>query len=177
MHWFKKLLFIIATLSCASYVAAQEFMSPLSENTLGNSVGKSDTVVLDVYKSPSCQCCSKWIHHVEAFNFEAETHHPDNITLVKERVGVPKGYYACHTSVTKDGRVFEGHIPAKLIRRYLMKQPKDTIGLTVKGMPLGSPGMNVGGRFSPYKIYLIHKNGSVSEYEDVKLFTQQYDIE
>lgn len=138
---------------------------------------QGDEIALEMYKSPTCQCCSKWTHHVEAFDFDVTAHHPDDLSEVKKKFGVPDRYHACHTSVTSDGFVFEGHIPAKFIRQYLMEKPPGTLGLTVPGMPLGSPGMNVGGRFSPYTIFLIHTDGSVSNYAEIKTYEDQYDID
>jgi len=33
------------------------------------------------------------------------------------------------------------------------------VGLSVPGMPPGSPGMAVGSRQDPYKVFFIHKSG------------------
>ena len=79
---------------------------------------------------------------------------------------LPK-WQSCHTAVTKGGYVFEGHIPAKYIEQFLASPPEGALGLAVPGMPLGSPGMEMGGRFTPYDIVLMNKDGSSSVFAHV----------
>jgi hypothetical protein len=66
------------------------------------------------------------------------------MVAVKRRHGVPLTLSSCHTAIV-DGYVIEGHVPADLIDRLLSERPLVT-GLTVPGMPAGSPGMEVPGR-------------------------------
>ena len=44
-----------------------------------------------------------------------------------------------------DGYVIEGHVPALDVKRLLSEKP-DVLGLSVPGMPVGSPGMEMGER-------------------------------
>ncbi|WP_369802079.1 DUF411 domain-containing protein [Microbulbifer sp. Q7] len=81
---------------------------------------------------------------------------------------------SCHTSVSADGYVFEGHIPAKLIRQFLRNPPAGARGLAVPAMPLGSPGMEVGDRFTPYKVLQLNRDGSTSVYANIDHFEQQH---
>ena len=64
-------------------------------------------------------------------------------------------FRSCHTAVSSDGYLFEGHIPSRFVRQFLKENNLNAIGLSVPGMPLGSPGMEVEGRFTPYDV-LIH---------------------
>ena len=68
------------------------------------------------------------------------------------------------TAVSSDGYVFEGHVPAHVIQRFLTDPPNNAIGLAVPGMPVGSPGMEVGDRFDPYDVLLLRTDGSSEVY-------------
>lgn len=63
---------------------------------------------------------------------------PD-VSPMKRRFGVPSDLTSCHTAVV-DGYVVEGHVPADVMLRMLTERP-DIAGITVAGMPPGSPGM------------------------------------
>lgn len=70
---------------------------------------------------------------------------------VKRQLGVPASLASCHTTLV-EGYVIEGHVPAREITRLLKERPRDVRGLAVAGMPLGSPGMEAGGRKQPFKV-------------------------
>ena len=76
-------------------------------------------------------------------------------------------YRSCHTTVSSDGFVFEGHIPSKYVEQFLSEKHTDAIGLSVPGMPMGSPGMEVGDRFMPYDVLILFKDGSSKVYAEV----------
>ena len=59
--------------------------------------------------------------------------------------------FSCHTGLV-DGYVIEGHVPAEDIRRLLDERP-DVAGISVPGMPMGSPGME--GPKSLYREYPV----------------------
>jgi hypothetical protein len=117
--------------------------------------------LLVVHKNPSCGCCGLWIEHMHAHGFEVEVRDIDDMGPVKERVGVPAGMGSCHTAEVA-GYFIEGHVPAADVQRLLAERP-EALGLTVPGMPLGSPGMEVpDGRVQPYEVVLVGKDGSTS---------------
>ncbi|MCF6292887.1 MAG: hypothetical protein L3J04_05775 [Robiginitomaculum sp.] len=72
--------------------------------------------------------------------------------------GVPEKIISCHTA-NVDGYIVEGHVPAADIRRLLKERP-DAIGIGVPGMPLGSPGMDFGGRSQAFDVFLIKNDGT-----------------
>ena len=80
----------------------------------------------------------------------------------RRRHGIPDTLGGCHTAVV-DGYAIEGHVPAKEIRRLLAERPKAR-GLAVPGMPAGSPGMETGGRVTPYDVLLVLPDGSHEVY-------------
>jgi hypothetical protein len=118
--------------------------------------------VIDVYKSPTCGCCSKWIDHLKANGFTVRSHDTDNVAQHKYRLGVPFGYGSCHTAEI-GGYVVEGHVPARDIQRLLKEKPRAR-GLVVPAMPIGSPGMEEGNRKDPYDVFLVNRNGSTQIY-------------
>lgn len=129
--------------------------------------------VLEVYKTATCGCCGKWIAHLEENGFHALTHNQNNLSALKSRHGIRPPYQSCHTAISEDGYVFEGHIPAKYIQQFLAEKPAGAIGLSVPGMPVGSPGMEVGNRFRPYEVLLLKIDGSVETYAQVNVPEEQ----
>lgn len=136
----------------------------------------ANPIALEIYKSPSCGCCTIWQDHAQERGFNFTVHHMDNneLTMEKLRRGINLRYHSCHTSVAEDGSVFEGHIPAYLVRQYLADKPADSIGLAVPGMPLGSPGMEMGDRLDPYEVFLLRADGSSEVYAQVTELQSQY---
>lgn len=126
-----------------------------------------------VYKSPTCGCCGEWVDHLQNKGFSTAVHHPDDLDGVKRERGIQPQYQSCHTAVSEQGYVFEGHIPARDIRAFLKNPPQDAIGLAVPGMPVGSPGMKVGDRFTPYDVLLLKEDGSSEIFRHVASADQQ----
>jgi len=129
---------------------------------------------LTIYKRESCGCCNDWITHLDKNDFHTEAVNDENLTQFKLNKGIAPRLHSCHTAVSTEGFVFEGHIPAKYIQTFLANIPEDTIGLAVPAMPAGSPGMEMGDRFSPYKVLLLHTDGSYSTFANVDTQKEQY---
>ena len=106
-------------------------------------VGAASLPKITITKDPSCGCCTGWTEHVRAAGFATEVVDTSELNRVKVRLGVPAHLYACHTAEV-DGYVIEGHVPAPTIKRLLAERP-NVKGLAVRGMPVGSPGMEVAG--------------------------------
>lgn len=120
---------------------------------------------LTVFKTAYCGCCQRWIEYLQEHDFKVTTKEVDNLRPVKERMGVEPQYQSCHTAVSSGGDyVFEGHIPADIIRRFLEGPPEAAIGLAVPGMPAGSPGMETEGPTQPYEVLLLRRDGTTSVY-------------
>ncbi|HDZ55456.1 MAG TPA: DUF411 domain-containing protein [Pseudomonas xinjiangensis] len=112
----------------------------------------ADSTVIDVYRDPNCGCCSAWIEHLAENGFTVRDHQKDDMQAVKRELGVPAELASCHTGVV-DGRFIEGHVPAADILK-MQKRP-DLLGLAVPGMPVGSPGMEVGDRQDAYHVIAV----------------------
>ena len=115
---------------------------------------------IDVYRSEDCSCCGKWAEYLKKNGFKVRLHNmsTDKLDRVKTEARIPEKYASCHTAKV-EGYVVEGHVPANDIKRLLSERPK-AIGLAVPGMPIGSPGMEVGGRKEPYEVLLLKEDGS-----------------
>ena len=117
-----------------------------------------------VHKSPSCGCCVAWVEHMQHAGFAVEVRNVDNLDPVKSRVGVPVGKGSCHTAEV-GGYFVEGHVPADDIKRLLAEKPTAR-GLTVPGMPTGSPGMEVPGvPAQAYAVELVAQDGSTQVFQ------------
>ena len=103
------------------------------------------------------------MEHLEANGFGVKANNATSSTLqrIKQQAGITEKIASCHTAKI-DGYVIEGHVPASDIKRLVAEHP-DAIGLTVPGMPIGSPGMEQrGGEAEPYDVLLVKKNGTTS---------------
>ncbi len=121
-------------------------------------------IAIDVYRDPNCGCCEAWIDHLEDNGFSVSDHVVNDMTSVKMEHGIPHRLGSCHTAVI-DGKFVEGHVPAADILK-LRAQP-DLIGAAVPGMPIGSPGMEMGERKDAFKVIGVSKAGEervISEY-------------
>ena len=113
---------------------------------------------IDVYKSATCGCCSKWVEHLKGNGFTVRTTNRENLAEFKASKGVPRRVQSCHTAVV-NGYVIEGHVPASDVQRLLKERPA-IVGLAVPGMPIGSPGMEVAGRkVQPFDVLAFDKDG------------------
>jgi hypothetical protein len=119
---------------------------------------------MTVYKTPSCGCCRLWVSHAQSVltGYDVKTLDMDDLTEVKRQLGVPDSLQSCHTAITGP-YVFEGHVPADLIKRFVAERPK-ALGLAVPGMPMGSPGMDMGGPKERYDVLLFDKAGKTRVY-------------
>ena len=154
MTKFFYLIFIIFSISLSSL--EQEYTSAQNKFSLL------------VHKTPTCGCCKKWVKHLEANSFLTMIKDHQNLQQVKDQYSIKPKYQSCHTAVSQDGYIFEGHIPSKFIKQFLANPEADAIGLSVPGMPLGSPGMEVEGRFMPYDVLVLYKDGSSKVYAEVR---------
>lgn len=136
---------------------------------------QEQSIVLDVYKSPTCGCCKKWISHINDNGFESKVHSSQNFSVIKDKKGIAPRYRSCHTAISKDGYVFEGHVPAKFIKQFMKEvHAHDVIGLSVPAMPVGSPGMEVGDKFHPYKVLLLKSDGTYDVFATVQSYEEQF---
>lgn len=126
---------------------------------LASSAWAASAVPVDVFKSPYCGCCGKWVQHLQQSGFAVKTHDVSDVSETRRQLKMPERLSSCHTARVGP-YVIEGHVPAADIKRLLKEKPK-ALGLAVPSMPPGSPGMESAVPI-PYETLLVQSNGSTT---------------
>lgn len=115
---------------------------------------------IHVLKDPNCGCCGAWIEILEREGFDVSTEVSYGTAIFRQKAlrGIPQNMTSCHTADI-EGYAIEGHVPPRDIRRLLAERP-DAVGLSVPGMPYGSPGMGPEEEREAYDVYLIRRDGT-----------------
>lgn len=131
---------------------------------------QAELAKMTVYKTPSCQCCSKWVDHLTDNELASDVIELNDLSPIKSQYQIEGRYRSCHTGVVvveEQSYVFEGHVPAEYVKQFLSNPPAGAIGLSVPGMPIGSPGMEVGDRRDYYQVLQLNADGSSVVYAHV----------
>lgn len=158
------ILFLITVVGCSDVVKSEVVVAK-----------KNPAIMLEVHKSPTCGCCQDWIDHIDAQGIQSSVIEDENVALIKNQLGIAPRYRSCHTAISTDGYIFEGHVPAKYIAQFITESHEDNVlGLAVPAMPVGSPGMEVGDKFMPYQVLVLKSDGSAEVYAEVTSYQQQF---
>jgi len=111
-----------------------------------------DARLVEVYKSPTCACCHEWEAYLRSNGFAVRSIPTENMAAVKAQYGIGPEAASCHTAVV-DGYAVEGHVPVEAIEDLLARRPAID-GITLPGMPAGSPGMP-GQKAGPFEILAV----------------------
>ncbi|MCW8308047.1 DUF411 domain-containing protein [Acidiphilium sp. PA] len=108
-----------------------------------------------LYKDPSCSCCEAYAKYLDKNGYKVKVVPSPNLEQITLASGIPQSLVGCHLTRIGD-HVFEGHIPAPLIKKFLA-EPSSAKGLAIPGMPVGLPGMPAmaGMAASPVAVYLV----------------------
>ena len=150
----------MSALSRRSFVAALPFVFVACSSQASGAreaASAKKAPILTVYKTPSCGCCNAWVEHVKGAGFDVRTIEVADTSPIAAQYAVPRALRSCHTAIV-GGYAIEGHVPAREIRRLLEERP-NVAGLAVPGMPIGSPGMEMGDRRDPYQVIAFNQNG------------------
>jgi hypothetical protein len=109
-----------------------------------------------LYKNPQCTCCEGYAAYLRNNGFDIEVKPTNGLNQISEKAGVPEKYQGCHTMFV-GGYVVDGHVPVEVVRKLLKERPP-IAGITLPGMPTGSPGM-FGKKAKPFVIYAVTKDG------------------
>lgn len=118
---------------------------------------------VEVYKSPTCGCCSEWVTHMKKNGFDVVVHDVRNVAPFRRQLGIPDQMESCHSALV-GGYAIEGHVPAADVKRLLRERPKAK-GIAVPGMVQGSPGMEQGMGKDPYQVLLFDGSGRTTVFE------------
>ncbi len=114
------------------------------------------------YKQVGCGCCELWARHMRQAGFTVTVTEAPDLQRIKRDNGVPPSLGTCHTSLV-GGYTIEGHVPADVVQQLLKERPR-VKGIAVPGMPLGSPGMEQGGRKDRYSVFTFDAAGKTAVY-------------
>lgn len=128
---------------------------------------------LTVFASPTCGCCTLWVDQLTAQGFTVDVDHQASMEQVFARHGIRQSEQSCHLGRSATGALFVGHIPGRFITEYLADPPAGARGLSVPGMPAGSPGMETDGAFEPYEVLLLMQDGSARTFRQVNSAADQ----
>ena len=111
-----------------------------------------------LYKNPQCGCCEGYADYLRENGFAVEVKPTHDLSAMSREAGVPDDVQGCHLSFI-DGYVVSGHVPVGTVNKLLTERP-DIKGVTLPGMPMGSPGMS-GTKEGPFEMLEIRKSGGV----------------
>lgn len=114
-------------------------------------------VELVVHRSASCGCCEKWLQHMKKHGFLVKDVLEEDMDAVKDQLGVPASLRSCHTGEVA-GHLVEGHVPAGDLKK-LLGAKSGPFGLAVPGMPVGTPGMEMGSRKDAFAVIGFERDG------------------
>ncbi|MFA0448477.1 CopG family transcriptional regulator [Vibrio breoganii] len=121
---------------------------------------------IEMYKSPSCGCCTEWAEIMEQKGYQVDIQQQKDWTNVKREFGMPAKLQSCHTAII-DGYLIEGHVPEKEVARLLKERPQGIKGLAAPGMPMHSPGMaKPGDAYKDFDVIAFHADGTTSVYAE-----------
>jgi hypothetical protein len=111
-----------------------------------------------MYKNPQCGCCEEYAKYLRRNGFKVTVKETHNMSLISRQNGVPEKLAGCHTMLI-GGYVVEGHVPVGAINKLLKERP-GIKGISLPGMPDGSPGMT-GVKTEPFTIYEVSNEEKV----------------
>lgn len=135
----------------------REYLSALAVTSIVLGVsGLLQTVAqaaeVTLYKNPQCQCCEGYAEYLRDNGHEVTVKATDQLVSMSRDAGIPDNFQGCHLAFL-DGYVVSGHVPVDTVNRLLSERP-DIKGITLPGMPAGSPGMS-GTKTGPFTIYEV----------------------
>ncbi len=139
----------------------KKYLNITAISALVFSVNALANPVVELYKSPTCGCCSQWAATMEKAGYQVNVHKQENWDSIKAPFNMPEQLGSCHTAII-DGYMMEGHVPAEDIARLLKQHPASISGLAVPGMPRYSPGMARNGEeYQGFTVVSFNKEGKL----------------
>jgi len=121
-------------------------------------VAAAEPMTIDMHVNPQCSCCEGHANYLRQHGFKVNVTTTHNMSLIRQQHSVPDSLVGCHIAFVA-GYIIEGHVPASAINKLLAERPKIK-GISLPGMPEGSPGMT-GTKTEPFTIYEISDKAKV----------------
>lgn len=138
--------------------AAVTMLTATAVSSLTTTRARAEPDEAVLYKNPQCDCCEGYAAHLRDHGYRVRMVPTHDLALIKRQQGVPEALEGCHTTLI-GGYAVEGHVPASVVARLLSERP-NLRGISLPGMPLGSPGMG-GQKTAPFTIYAIAREPTV----------------
>jgi len=114
-----------------------------------------------IIKDPSCTCCEEYAKYLKGLGAYVTVNIVHDIGSKLEELRIPENLWSCHIAIV-EGYIVVGHTPAEAIEKLLSEKPSIK-GISLPGMPSGSPGMP-GQKKEPFTIYSFDEKGRVNIY-------------
>ena len=105
-----------------------------------------------LYKNPQCGCCEAYADYLRDNGLTVTVKPTHDLVTMSREAGIPDDFQGCHLAFIDD-YVVSGHVPVATVNRLLSERP-NIKGVTLPGMPMGSPGMS-GAKTEPFTIYTV----------------------
>jgi len=138
-----------------SNIAKTFVLASLLLSAIPAMAGEKDVTL---YKDPQCGCCASYADYLKENGFNVTVKPTDDVPAMSLKAGIPEGAEGCHLAFI-DGYVVSGHVPVGAVNKLLSERP-DIKGITLPGMPMGSPGMG-GTKDAPFEIMKVRKSGGL----------------
>ena len=110
-----------------------------------------------LYRNPNCDCCLEYAKYLRANGFEVIVDSKQDLAVVRKQLHVPEKFEGCHV-MTIGRYAIEGHVSVGTVNKLISEHP-DIIGISIPGMPMGTPGMT-GRKAGPLTVYEIGKDAA-----------------
>lgn len=115
---------------------------------------KAEAQEVKLFKNPQCGCCEGYADYLRANGFTVEVNPTHELVAMSRDAGIPDDFQGCHLAFV-EGYIVSGHVPVNTLKKLLDERP-EIKGVTLPGMPMGSPGMG-GEKSEPFTIYEVGK--------------------
>jgi len=113
-----------------------------------------------LYRNPNCDCCLEYAKYLRSNGIEVTVDSKQDLATVRKQLRIPEKFEGCHV-MTIGRYAVEGHVDVASIDKLLAQHP-DITGISIPGMPSGTPGM-VGPKSGPLNVYQIGNDSTPSK--------------
>ena len=152
-------------------------LSTKTQTVLNSSLSTTDlappVLNVTVYRTPTCGCCKGWVEHIKQNGFQiTDIVKPESeIKTIRQKYNLPSDLTSCHTSEIA-GYLVEGHVPVADVKSLIAQKP-DVAGISVPGMPIGTPGMEMGDRKQSFDVFTFEKDGQTKVFNSYKFLNRE----
>jgi hypothetical protein len=111
-----------------------------------------------MYKPESCTCCVEYSKYLNSRGIRVEINIVE-INSLMDKYNIPKDLRSCHVIILEN-YIIVGHVPIEAINKLMFEKPKIR-GISLPGMPSGSPGMD-GTKKEIFIIYSFDFDGNIN---------------